>query len=69
VIGRIGGIGVMILRNSKIEVIAIPDGVTSSETDPLRNWSVLLLCLCKLLLGSETLVTLLKMNISIRLYP
>ena len=36
----------------------IPDGVTSSETDPLWNWSVLLLCLCKLLLGSETLVAL-----------
>ena len=35
----------------------VSDGVTSSKTDPLRNWSVLLLGLCKLLLGSETLVT------------
>lgn len=38
--------------------MCVPDGVTSSKTDPLRNWSVLLLCASKLLLGSEGLVAL-----------
>lgn len=33
--------------------ISLPDCVTSSQSNPLRNRSVLLLCLCKLLLGSE----------------
>ena len=35
-----------------------PDGVTSSQTDPLRNRAVLLLGLSKLLLGTESLVAL-----------
>lgn len=35
-----------------------PDGVASSESNPLRNWAVLLLGLGQLLLGSERLVAL-----------
>lgn len=36
----------------------VPDGVTSSETDPLRDRSVLLLRLGELLLRAERLVAL-----------
>ena len=36
----------------------VPDGVTSSQSDPLRNWSVLFLGLSQLLLRSEGLVAL-----------
>ena len=36
----------------------VPDGVTSSQSDPLRNWSVLLLSSRKLLLRAEGLVAL-----------
>lgn len=38
----------------------IPDRVTSSQSDPLRNWSVLLLGLSQLLLCSEGFVALLR---------
>lgn len=38
----------------------VSDSVTSSESDPLGNRSVLLLRLCKLLLGTESLVALVK---------
>jgi len=37
---------------------AVPDGVASPETDPLRNGAVLLLGLGQLLLGAEGLVGL-----------
>jgi hypothetical protein len=36
----------------------IPDGVSSPQTDPLRDGSILLLSLCKLDLGAERLVAL-----------
>lgn len=36
----------------------IPDCVTGSQSDPLRNRSVLFLCFGKLLLGSEGFVAL-----------
>ena len=36
----------------------VPDGVASPKADPLRNWAVLLLRLCELLLGAEGLVGL-----------
>lgn len=36
----------------------VPDGVASSQADPLRNWAVLLLRLRKLLLRAECLVGL-----------
>lgn len=38
--------------------VVVPDGVTSPQTDPLRNGTVLLLGLRQLLLGLESLVAL-----------
>ena len=38
--------------------VCIPDGVTGSQSDPLRNWSVLLLRTRKLDLCTERLVAL-----------
>lgn len=38
--------------------VIVPDGVASSQADPLRNWAVLLLSLRKLLLRAEGLVGL-----------
>lgn len=34
----------------------VPDFVSSTHSDPLRNWSILLKLLCKLLLDSECLM-------------
>lgn len=42
--------------------VRLPNRVASPQSDPLRNWSVLLLRLCKLLLGSEGFVALLIEN-------
>jgi hypothetical protein len=39
--------------------VYLPDGVTGSQTDPLRNRTVLLLGFGKLLLGAEGLLALL----------
>ena len=41
----------------------VPDGVASSEADPLRNGAVLLLGFGKLLLGAERLVGLSSISI------
>lgn len=38
--------------------MSVPDGVASSQADPLRDWAVLLLRLRKLLLRAECLVGL-----------
>lgn len=38
--------------------VIVPDGVASSQADPLRDWAVLLLSLRKLLLRAEGLVGL-----------
>lgn len=46
-------------RKKKIEGRKLPDGVTSPETNPLRNRTVLLLGFGKLLLGTEGLLALL----------
>ncbi len=40
-------------------IINVPNGVTGSEADPLRDGPVLLLSFRKLLLGTERLVALL----------
>ena len=39
----------------------VPDGVARPEADPLGNGAVLLLRLCKLLLGAERLLGLLRL--------
>lgn len=43
---------------SRNEAQIVPDGVTGSQSDPLRDRSVLLLRTRKLLLGAEGLVAL-----------
>lgn len=47
-----------IARNKGGGSVAVPDGVTGSQADPLGNRAVLLLRFGKLLLGSEGLVAL-----------
>lgn len=50
-------------------IIIVPDGVVGPQADPLWDGSVLLLRLCKLLLGAERLVRLFawRINVSIPL--
>ncbi len=47
-------------ERDKEEVGIVPDGVTGSQSDPLRNRSILLLSSCELLLRSKGLVALYK---------
>lgn len=53
--GAVGEIVVVVARKKGLNA---PDGVASSEANPLRHRAVLLLRLGKLLLGSERLVAL-----------
>ncbi len=45
-------------RVQRVVLKIVPDGVTSSQSDPLRDWSVLLLGSRQLLLRTEGLVAL-----------
>lgn len=55
---EMGGVSVVVDRESSGELLNAPDGVASSEANPLRHRAVLLLGLGKLLLGTERLVAL-----------
>ena len=48
--------------DARIRSIGVPDGVVCPQADPLGNGAVLLLSLCKLLLGAERLLGLWKMS-------
>ncbi len=56
------------VEGARVEVrwskLIVPDGVTSSQSDPLRNWTVLLLGSGELLLRTEGLVGLYRGLIS-----
>ncbi len=52
---ELDGAGLKLLKS-------IPDGVTSPQSDPLRDRSVLLLGSCELLLRAEGLVALLNVS-------
>ena len=55
---RYASLSLRIMSSGSWRRSCIPDCVTSSQSDPLRNWSVLLLCFGELLLRSEGLVAL-----------
>lgn len=48
------------LENAGVRGIGVPDGVVCPQADPLGDGAVLLLSLCKLLLGAERLLGLYK---------
>jgi hypothetical protein len=48
------------LRDAGVRGVCVPDGVVCPQADPLGNGAVLLLSLCKLLLGAERLLGLYK---------
>lgn len=46
------------LRDAGVRGVGVPDGVVCPQADPLGDGAVLLLSLCKLLLGAERLLGL-----------
>ena len=46
------------LRGVGVRGVGVPDGVVCPQADPLGDGAVLLLSLCKLLLGAERLLGL-----------
>lgn len=46
------------LEDASARGVVVPDGVAGPEADPLGDGAVLLLSLCKLLLGAERLLGL-----------